>query len=185
MRRLERAAYQAGAVRIAVRAVVERATPSFYARIGYRTLEHRPSDDRPLSCVTMDGSLRGDRRPLAHPWEGDAALPRSGTLVSWFLVLGRLVGVVGPIGHGVHADVRVGATRLRKRVGRAPRLAGADVYTRRPRGVLDILGAAGAVGAGSIVELEGPEATPYALPRSLDRGALALWRLPAGVAVPR
>jgi hypothetical protein len=41
------------------------------------------------------------------------------------------------------------------------------------------------VGAGPVVELEGPRALPYALPRALAGRALALWRLPDGVAVPR
>jgi hypothetical protein len=185
VRRLERAAYRAGATRVVVDAVVERATPPLYARLGYRTLGHRPSEDRPLSSVTMEASLRDDRRPLAYPWEGDGGLPRAGTLVAWFVVPDRLVAVVDAIEEGVHAAARAAADRLRARLGRAPRLAGADVYSSQARRVLELLESGGALSAGSIVELEGPAATPYALPRALDPEALALWRLPEGVLIPR
>src|SRR6185295_5988679 len=66
-------------------AVVERERPQIWARRGYRAISRWPSDDKPLTEVTMERDPKAPRTPVAYPWDGDDALPRRGVLVSWFL----------------------------------------------------------------------------------------------------
>ncbi|MGW5876134.1 GNAT family N-acetyltransferase [Nocardiopsis terrae] len=91
LRRLEEAAFTAGADRVVLDAVVERGNPAFYARVGYTAVTHFGAEDKPLSEVRME------RRPGAAE-HGRPAVPGvPGTAVLWWSVAGGTLCEVLPV----------------------------------------------------------------------------------------
>ncbi|HXM57051.1 MAG TPA: GNAT family N-acetyltransferase [Candidatus Dormibacteraeota bacterium] len=170
-----------GVPRVWLDAVVERCLPPVYARLGYRAVRHWAAGDKPMSEVTMERRPAEARRPLAYPWEADAAPASEGMLLSWFVAGGAVVAVADPIAGDALATVRAQAARLPTP---APRLAGADlVPAAASDGVWACLRAraAGEEAGGALRFAGGRGDVPaHLLPRALDARLLALWRFAPG-----
>jgi N-acetylglutamate synthase-like GNAT family acetyltransferase len=105
LRRLEADAMAAGAREVALDAVVERGTPAFYARLGYRTVRHFGAADKPLSEVHMRRALDQPPVPVPH-----GALPLgSGLLLEWRAVAGGTSCRARLLAAGERARAREGA----------------------------------------------------------------------------
>jgi predicted N-acetyltransferase YhbS len=183
VRRLEVEARGAGASRVVLDAVVERANPVFYTQVGYSTTAHWPSDDKALSEVTMERGLSEPPRTIVYPWEGDLAPPREGSLVAWFRSRGDIVAVFAPIAGDAFATI---GTLVAELGDDAQAFLGADLLPGPHAGP-------GAVRRRLLGERAHPdnrflrlrhEDRAYTQPRALEPGALALWRAPGGVSVP-
>ncbi|MGH8933858.1 MAG: GNAT family N-acetyltransferase [Egibacteraceae bacterium] len=168
-------------------AVVERGKPQIWARRGYRVVSRWPSEERPLTEVTMARDAAAPRDPLAYPWEGDDALPASGALVTWWLAGEVLLATAGPIRQGVLRDVRGHAEQRGVAAGR---FAGADVWPEASHADLEtlraVLGGDDALRQGDALVFRRSlaEVPAYLMPRSVEPGLRALWRFPSGIAVP-
>ena len=156
MRFLERRAALAGATAVVLDTVVERGNPPFYARIGYPTVRHFPSPDKPLSEVAMRRELRGPLERLRYPFEGERAPRGYGLLVTWY----------------------TDGVRTRARVHRD--VADALAVAAVPWPGWTFVGADGGP-AGCVEDAEYPGAPStvdaYRMPRAVDPGLLALWRV--------
>jgi predicted N-acetyltransferase YhbS len=160
MRFLERRAIAAGAPAVVLDAVVERGNPSFYARIGYSTMRHFPSDDKPLSEVAMRRELSRPVQRLSYPWRGELAARGYRLLVTWHTDGRRTLA-------GVHHDV-ADALELAAVAVPGYTFAGADGCREA--------GGSGAIRAGEFVGRPAGVAA-YRMPRVVHPDLLALWRV--------
>lgn len=185
LERVEAEAARSAVRQVTLDAVIERGLPQVYARLGYRARSRWPSDDKPLTEVTMTRLPRQPRQALELPWQGDDALPDGGVLVSWWLTPGgALEAVVDLVGRDPLRAVREHG--LRRGGGRAA-LAGADMWAgagRRERGAVAArLASSGQSSDGAVIRFGGGPARPaaYLMPRQLEPRLLALWRFPHGL----
>jgi GNAT superfamily N-acetyltransferase len=181
--RVEAAAARAGVGEVRLDAVIERAMPQVYAQLGYRARSRWPSDDKPLTEVTMTRRPSLPRRPLDYPWEGDDALPPGGLLVSWWRTAGALEAVVALVERDPLEAVRSHGRRV---TGPAA-LAGADLWGGAGPAERDAVAAgldpAGRSKGGVVRFGDGPiPPAAYLMPRRLSPRLLALWRFPRGLA---
>jgi GNAT superfamily N-acetyltransferase len=162
MRRLEDAARDAGAVAVTLDTVVERGNPAFYARLGYRTLAHIPTPDKPLSEVSMRRELDVPAAPLAYPWDGEQAPRDYRLVVTW------------------HTDGTTTIARVHRDVDDVLRLATGHDFAGAD-GWRDADPAAEAIvrrWLGAMRYAGRPEDVPaYRMPRRGHPDLLALWRL--------
>ena len=125
---VDRAACVEGIRRITLHAVVERCLPPIYARLGFDVVGHWPSDDKPLTEVTMErcpgAPARVSRLPI---WRAGTA----GVVVCWLLSDRQLVRVVTPCEGGDPLGALTATARHLRLTGSAGsvRLAGVDVWT--------------------------------------------------------
>lgn len=175
------------AVDLTLDAVVERGNPVFYARLGYRTVSHWPSLDKPLSEVSMVLDALASRSAFAHPWEGDDVIPGPFVQVTWLSARSAVHAVV------TDSDGAVAATALRaashvQKTGRSATLAllGVDVSERSPEPVVRALARNPAAQRKGHVVSFGRDASaiaPFVMPREGYAAALAWWRVPGGVSL--
>ncbi|MEW2500990.1 GNAT family N-acetyltransferase [Amycolatopsis sp. NPDC047767] len=165
---LESGAARAGAA-VELNAVVERGTPAFYGKAGYRTLHHFGAADKPLSEVRMRRDPALAPRPWIDPVAGDDSRPATGVVVTWWSCGGATTCRVshGTVAASVSRSPAAGA-----------RFLGADHW---PGSTVEDLAAVRATHGGAIVRHDRPAALvpAYALPRSVHTGLLAWWRAPA------
>ncbi|MEV4603161.1 GNAT family N-acetyltransferase [Amycolatopsis sp. NPDC049253] len=165
---LESGAARAGAA-VELNAVVERGTPAFYGKTGYRTLYHFGAADKPLSEVRMRRDPALAPRPWTDPLAGDASEVTAGVVVTWWSFGGTTTCRVS---HGTVA----GAAAHSPAAG--ARFLGADHW---PGATAEDLEAVRETHGGAIAGHDRPAALvpAYALPRSVHKGLLAWWRAPA------
>jgi len=93
---VEALAAAAGTPTVRLDAVIERCVPSFYARLGYRVVEHHAApDDKLLTEVTMERDPAAPRRPvpanlLAFPGAATAGA------ICWFITAEGMAAVACP-----------------------------------------------------------------------------------------
>jgi predicted N-acetyltransferase YhbS len=200
-RRLEEDARRAGMPRVVLDAVVERTNPPFYAALGYRTLSHWPTGDKPLSEVTMEREVASPPLAFDYPWEGEEGAPAGGLLISWYArgpsaeAGPGLCAVAGRVEGDARATVEDhgrAAARALQGTG-PPRFLGADGWPGCDRAqagralervaahaaAVHPLGDRGGFPSRLLAFDTAPEATaPFVLPRGVEPSLLALWRLP-------
>jgi GNAT superfamily N-acetyltransferase len=177
MTALEDGARAAGATEIALNAVVERGTPAFYSRAGYRTIAHFGASDKPLSEARMVRDLGTEVEALVYPLTGDHTRPAPGVVVTWWSVPGGTACRVteNSPAAAVTADGMV--------LDREARLLGADCWPGAGRGELEFVRAALASGsdrADGTLEFDrpAPAVAAFVQPRLVRSELLAWWRTP-------
>jgi GNAT superfamily N-acetyltransferase len=182
LREVER---EAGTATVTLDAVVERCVPPFYARLGYRTVRHWRSDDKPLTEVTMRRRAGGPAGGYAHPWQGDDVTPEDGVLVCYVRWRGLLVAAVTATGGRCAEVTRLQAARVGRALGPDPglRCVGADHVPAGAGAFTEHLRRSAHEARGGVLVFAGP-VPAYLTPRAVEPRALAWWRMPAGVRVP-
>ncbi|GAA2515350.1 GNAT family N-acetyltransferase [Winogradskya humida] len=153
------AAGDAGADRVVLDAVVERGNPSFYARVGFRTVRHFPAGDKLLSEVHMERDPRQPESAVADPDPGD--VPPAGAVVQWWDADGGTC-------------CRVTAT-----LDTPDSLLGVDVLPGGdPEALYKVLAADADDDTDGLLRFDRPagRVTAFAQPRLLDPALLAWWR---------
>jgi GNAT superfamily N-acetyltransferase len=167
VRRLEREAARAGVAQVWLNAVVERGNPIVYARLGYRTTAHWPSDDKLLSEVTMERDPRRRARAFRHPWEGDDGERPSGPVLVWSARDGALVVRLAEDRAAGTESPALGADLL---------CGGGPADGDRLRSML--VAAGGRARDDAVWFASAPsDVRAFCMPRELDDRLLALWRL--------
>ncbi|MBT2385843.1 GNAT family N-acetyltransferase [Streptomyces sp. ISL-11] len=92
LRAVETTAAALGVPVLRLDAVVERCLPSLYARLGFTPVRHWPSDDKPLTEVTMERRPGAAVDPGTPPW---AAPGPDDLCVRWLTTPAALIAVVG------------------------------------------------------------------------------------------
>jgi GNAT superfamily N-acetyltransferase len=124
-------------------AVVERGRPQMWVGRGYRVVARWPSDDKPLTEVTMERDPGEPPAPIDYPWQGDQALPSEGAMICWFLVGAELVATASLFRGDPRDLVREGTGG-----GQGALLVGGDVWPGAGADQLDELhGQLGALGS--------------------------------------
>jgi GNAT superfamily N-acetyltransferase len=169
------AARQAGTDAIELNAVIERALPQYYARLGFVLRSRWAADDKPLTEAIMVRPAGAQGPSSDWPWAGDENLPSPGLLITWWRAGGWLHAVADPDA----GDPLAAIAAHRGRIGPDALFAGADHWP----------GAPGGAAARIRARLEGgrfstrlPPAA-YAMPRTVDDRLWALWRFPSGIRI--
>ncbi|ARZ72268.1 GNAT family N-acetyltransferase [Streptomyces sp. HU2014] len=129
LRAVESAAAAHGVPVLRLDAVVERCLPPLYARLGFTPVHHWPSDDKPLTEVTMERRPGTPVDPRTPPW---AAPDPDALCVRWLTTPAALVAVVGDdtaavpgarlagldVWHGATSPQRAGLTERLAALGR-------------------------------------------------------------------
>jgi GNAT superfamily N-acetyltransferase len=178
MTALEDGARAAGATEIALNAVVERGTPAFYSRAGYRTVTHFGATDKPLSEVRMVRDLRTEAEALAYPLSGEDTPPVPGVVVTWWSVPGGTACRVTE--NFAVAAVAADGDFL----GGEARLLGADCWPGAGRDELEsvraaLSGSSDRTGATLGFDRPAPAVAAFVQPRLVRPELLAWWRTPS------
>jgi predicted N-acetyltransferase YhbS len=183
MRRLEAAARAEGLRRVLACAVVERGVPPFYSRLGYRTTSHFASPGKLLSEVVMELDLCGRRQAHGYPWGTEPHGPGQGTLVSWFGSERCSVAVIGRLAADARAVVARHGAQAAGLAGQVPFIGG-DGWLGAPPGsetaLRDRLACRADSQSGPVLLFRRPcvTVTEFTMPRAIEPGLLALWRMP-------